>query len=50
MTPVAGGDPRPDDEIIRARQRERARIMGWLLGAFIILLFLITLAKIGTGR
>jgi hypothetical protein len=50
MTRNAGDDPRPEDEIIRSRQRERARIMGLLLGAFIVLLFLITLAKIGTGQ
>ncbi|HVM22786.1 MAG TPA: hypothetical protein VM308_05735 [Sphingomicrobium sp.] len=38
---------KPDDELIRARQRERARIMAWLLGLFAILLFFITLAKTG---
>ncbi|HEX2803542.1 MAG TPA: hypothetical protein VHN55_06115 [Sphingomicrobium sp.] len=43
-------DPKAEDEIIRARQRERARIMAWLLGAFVVLLFLITLAKIGMGK
>ena len=37
----------PEDELIRARQRERARLMGWLLGAFVILMFLITIAKMG---
>ena len=37
----------PDDEIIRQRQRERARIMALLLGAFVILLFFITVAKVG---
>jgi hypothetical protein len=37
----------PDDEIIRQRQRERARIMALLLGAFVILLFFITMAKTG---
>ena len=36
-----------DDDEIRRRQRDRARIMGWLLGAFVILLFFITLAKTG---
>jgi hypothetical protein len=36
-----------EDEIIRKRQRERARIMAWLLGAFVVLLFFITLAKTG---
>jgi len=35
-----------EDEIIR-RQRERARIMALLLGAFVVLLFFITIAKIG---
>jgi hypothetical protein len=35
-----------DEEILR-RQRERARIMAWLLGAFAILLFFITIAKTG---
>ena len=38
MTPV------PEDEI-RKRQRERARVMAWLLGAFAVLLFAITIAK-----
>jgi len=36
----------PEEEIVR-RQRERARIMAWLLGAFVVLLFFITLAKTG---
>ena len=35
-----------EDEVQR-RQRERARIMAWLLGAFVVLLFLITIAKTG---
>ena len=35
-----------EDEILR-RQRERSRIMAWLLGAFVVLLFFITIAKIG---
>ena len=38
---------RPEDEIIRKRQRERSRITALLLGAFVILLFFITIAKIG---
>jgi predicted nucleic acid-binding Zn ribbon protein len=37
---------RPEEELVR-RQRERARIMAWLLGAFALLLFFITLAKTG---
>ena len=40
----------PEDEVIRKRQQDRARIMAWLLGAFVILLFLITLAKVGMGK
>jgi hypothetical protein len=35
-----------EDEIVR-RQRERARILAWLLGAFVVLLFFITIAKTG---
>jgi hypothetical protein len=38
---------KPEDEIIRGRQRERSRIMAWLLGGFVVLMFLITLAKTG---
>jgi hypothetical protein len=34
-------------ELIHKRQRERARIMAWLLGAFVVLLFFITIAKTG---
>ena len=34
----------PEDEVLR-RQRGRARIMAWLLGAFVVLLFFITVAK-----
>lgn len=37
----------PEIDVLRRRQRERARIMAWLLGAFVVLLFFITLAKIG---
>ena len=33
-----------EDEVVR-RQRERARIMAWLLGAFVVLIFFITIAK-----
>ena len=37
--------PTPEDEIIRKRQREGARVMALLLGAFVVLLFFITIAK-----
>jgi len=35
------------DEPLPRRQRERARIMALLLGAFVVLLFFITIAKTG---
>jgi hypothetical protein len=38
---------RPEEELIRKRQRERARLTALLLGAFVILLFFITVAKVG---
>ena len=38
-----------EDEVVK-RQRERARLMAWLLGGFVILLFLVTIAKIGLNR
>jgi len=37
---------RLEDEVVR-RQRGRARILALLLGAFVVLLFLITIAKTG---
>ena len=40
---------REEDEIIRARQRERSRILAWLLGAFVVLIFFITIAKTGAN-
>ncbi len=36
-----------EDELIRKRQRDRARIMALLLGGFVILMFFITIAKTG---
>jgi hypothetical protein len=38
---------RPEDEVIRKRQRDRARITALLLAAFVILMFFITIAKTG---
>ena len=35
-----------EDEVVR-RQRERGRITAWLLGAVVVLLFFITIAKTG---
>ena len=34
------------EEVVR-RQRERARLTAWLLGAFVVLLFFFTMAKTG---
>jgi len=36
-------------DLIQKRQRERARLMAWLLGGFVVLMFFITIAKIGSG-
>ena len=38
-----------EDEVIRKRQRERARVTALLLIAFIVLLFFITIAKTGAN-
>ena len=38
--------PELEQEVVR-RQRERSRIMALLLAAFVILLFFITIAKVG---
>ncbi len=41
----------PDDEdLVRKRQRDRARIMALLLGGFVMLMFAITIAKMTVGR
>jgi hypothetical protein len=37
----------PEDEVIRKHQRDRARVTALLLGAFVILMFFITIAKTG---
>lgn len=36
-------------ELVRARQRSRARIMGVLLAAFVVLVFAISIVKIAQG-
>ena len=38
-----------NDDEIRARQRARARVMALLLGAFVILVFAISIVKIKAG-
>ena len=39
--------PDPLTEEVRRRQRSRAVVMGLLLGAFVILLYFITIARMG---
>ena len=43
-------DPRPDEELIRKRQRSGARATAWVLAAFVLLFFAITIAKIAVNR
>ena len=41
----------PDDEdLVRARQRERSRLTAILLGLFVVLMFAITIAKMAINR
>ncbi|MFA5967814.1 MAG: hypothetical protein WC816_00975 [Sphingomonas sp.] len=44
MTP-----PPSDDDLIRARQKSRAIVMAIALGAFVILVFAVSIAKIKIG-
>ena len=37
--------PHEEDELIRKRQRDRSRLLAILLGAFAVLMFAITIAK-----
>ena len=37
--------PQSEDEVIRKRQRERARVTAVLLGLFVVLMFAVTIAK-----
>lgn len=47
MTPQ---DPRAEhDALVRRRQRSRAIVMALLLGAFVVLVFFISIAKIRQG-
>jgi hypothetical protein len=42
--------PDGQEDQIRARQRGRARVMAWALGAFAILMFAITIAKMSINQ
>ncbi len=39
-----------DDDLVRARQRSRAKITAILLMAFVVLMFAITIAKMAIGK
>ena len=39
-----------EEEVIRKRQRERSRLLAILLGAFVILMFAITIANMGLAQ
>ena len=39
-----------EEEVIRKRQRERSRLLAILLGAFALLMFGITIAKMTINR
>jgi hypothetical protein len=39
-----------EDDLIRARQGNRAKITAVLLGAFVILMFAITIAKMAVNQ
>ena len=40
----------PEQEaMIRARQKSRSRVLAWILGALVVLIFAITLVKIQAG-
>ena len=41
---------RPEDEVIRARQKSRARVTAVLLILFVVLVFAITIAKMTVNR
>ena len=39
-----------ENEVIRKRQRERSRLLAILLGAFVVLMFAITIAKMSINQ
>jgi len=39
-----------DHDLVRARQRSRAKITALLLIAFVVLMFAITIAKMAVGK
>lgn len=43
-------NPRHDDELIRRRQASGARVTAWVLTAFVVLVFLVTIAKMTVNQ
>ena len=43
-------NPQSEDDVIRKRQRERAKVTAILLGLFVVLMFAITIAKMTINR
>ena len=39
-----------EDEVIRAKQAARAKVLALILGAFVVLMFAITIAKMSINR
>ena len=42
--------PKDETALIRERQHARARVMAWLLGGFVVLVFAISIVKMGLGH
>ena len=42
--------PVNEDEVVRARQAARSKLMAILLGAFVVLMFAITIAKMSINQ
>ena len=43
-------DPGLDHDLVRSRQRSRAKVTALLLAAFVVLMFAITIAKMAINR
>ena len=39
-----------EDEVVRAKQAARAKVMALILGAFVVLMFAITIAKMSINQ
>ncbi len=48
--PSPPGSPESEADVVRARQKARAKVMAVLLGAFVILIFAISIVKIQLGH